>query len=121
MHHESGRHARGSAYFRQALTLAERLGDPGSRTNAHHGLGETLLALGEAEQALTHHRTSLALARATGSRPDQARALAAAARCLHRLLRTDEADADRRAALAIYTELGRPEAEELADALRRGR
>ncbi|MEV8097708.1 BTAD domain-containing putative transcriptional regulator [Kitasatospora sp. NPDC085879] len=117
LHLESGRHAQGSARFRQALALAERLGDPGSRTNAHHGLGETLFALGEAGQALEHHRTSLDLARSTGSRPDQARALAASARCLDRLARAGEARADRRAALEIYTELGRPEAADLAAAL----
>ncbi|MFJ1706996.1 tetratricopeptide repeat protein [Kitasatospora sp. NPDC088346] len=115
LHHESGRHAEGSAYFRQALALAERMGEPGSVSNAHFGLGETLAALGDTEQALAHYRTSLDLARSTDSRPDQARALAASARCLHRLARPAEAHADRRAAREIYTELGRPEADALAD------
>lgn len=76
-----GRPADALEHADRALALGEIMDDLGIQTNAHHSLGEARLALGDPGRALEHHLRALELARRTGSRPDERRALDGIARC----------------------------------------
>lgn len=95
------RYPRAARYLRQAIGVAM------------NGAGEILLATGQHAQALTSHQAALALASQTGDRYEQARAHHGLARACHA---TGQHDAEREhweQALAGYTSLSVPEADEL--------
>lgn len=77
----AGHPAESAEYSRRALALGELTADLGIQTNAHHGLGEARRALGDRAAAGEHHRRALELARRTGSRADEARAVEALGLC----------------------------------------
>jgi hypothetical protein len=89
--------------------LFREIGDRGGEAAAHNGLGEALLALDRPEPARRHHTVALALADGTGERGEQARAHLGLARAGNPIDRLHHA----RQALAAYTDLGVPEAEQV--------
>jgi len=80
---------------------------------ALNGLGEILRAAGRPADGMDRHRDALALARETADRDEQARSLEGIARALHATGRGAEARRYLQEALAIYTDLDVPEADEL--------
>ncbi|MEN3358558.1 MAG: hypothetical protein V7637_2540 [Mycobacteriales bacterium] len=91
----------------RALVRFRAVGDREGEAWALNGLGEAAQAAGHAATALRHHNAALTGARRTGDRDQQARAHAGIARA-------DPAGArgHLRRALALYTELGTPEADQ---------
>ncbi|MBV1854780.1 ATP-binding protein [Catellatospora tritici] len=112
-----GRPARAHQQLEQALDLARRTGDRGLETETLNALGETLLDLARPADALERHRAALAVTARTGDRCEHARALDGMAAAL-------DASGDRSAAhdhwtraLAVYTDLGLPQADRVRDRL----
>jgi tetratricopeptide (TPR) repeat protein len=107
VHQRLGRHAEAVQHHRAALALLRATGDDrGLETEVRNDLGAAHHALGQDTDAVDQHREALALARASGSRYEQARA--------HEGIARASGDTDHlHRALAIYTELGVPEADEL--------
>lgn len=100
-------------YHQRALTIGREIGEQAIQIVALNGLGVTALAAGESLQAVEHHLAAHALALATGNRYEQARASDGLAQAHTSLGQPELAGAHHRQALALYTELGVPEAEEL--------
>ncbi|MDI5981121.1 ATP-binding protein [Amycolatopsis magusensis] len=73
VHHLSGRDAFG--HYDEALALATEVGAHSIRTEVLNHLGAAHLASGATEQARSSHTAALDLARATGDRYEEARAL----------------------------------------------
>ncbi|GHJ47839.1 hypothetical protein Cs7R123_51810 [Catellatospora sp. TT07R-123] len=105
-----GRPARALDQLEQALDLARRTGDRGLETETLNALGETLLDLDRPAEALARHRAALAVTARTGDRCEHARALDGLAAAL---VETDPAGARDHwtRALAVYTDLGLPDAD----------
>jgi tetratricopeptide (TPR) repeat protein/transcriptional regulator with XRE-family HTH domain len=111
--HRLGRHEAAAGHHQRALTLfldgRDRLGEAWAR----NGLGEAARSLGDPGGALTHHTAGLAAATIVDARDQQARAhhgLGDAHEALHDLAR---AGMHHEQAVALYTELGMPEADDL--------
>jgi DNA-binding SARP family transcriptional activator len=92
----------------RALALARELGHRGLEAELLNHLGETLAAMGELEPAGVRHTEAHALAVALGDRYEQARALDGLAASWRRRGQRGQATRHRRAARAIYSELGMP-------------
>jgi len=69
-YHEAGR------YQEQALTLFREIGERAGEAEALNGLGDVLLATGQAERARAHYAAALVLASQIGDKHEQARARA---------------------------------------------
>jgi tetratricopeptide (TPR) repeat protein/transcriptional regulator with XRE-family HTH domain len=109
VHERLGRVEEAVELHHQALGIAAELGDEHLTAELLNRLGGTLLAAGRAGEALCHHDRALAITRRTGNRYQQARAhhgIASAATGPRAAQHHD-------LALALYTELGVPEAAEL--------
>jgi tetratricopeptide (TPR) repeat protein len=59
--HSSGHPESALAYHRQALDLAERLGQPADQARAHHGLAEAGYELGDTSLARRHWQEALGI------------------------------------------------------------
>jgi tetratricopeptide (TPR) repeat protein len=94
---------------RQALSIAAELDDEHLTAELLNRLGATLLAAGRPGEALCHHDRALAITRRTGNRYQQARAHHGIARAGGGARAAQHHDL----ALALYTDLGVPEAAEL--------
>jgi DNA-binding SARP family transcriptional activator len=92
----------------QALALARELGHRGLDAELLNHLGETLAAMGELEPAGVRHAEAHAVAVAIGDRYEQARALDGLAAAWRQRGQRGRAARHRRAARAIYAELGVP-------------
>jgi DNA-binding SARP family transcriptional activator/Tfp pilus assembly protein PilF len=107
-------------HIQEALALYQEIGDRSGEAGARNSLGEALLAAGQPSHARTHHTTARDIARDIGDEYQQARAHDGLAHAHHTLARPDEARDHWRKALALYTRLGTPEADQvraqLADA-----
>jgi tetratricopeptide (TPR) repeat protein len=118
-------------HLEQALALYRQTGDRDGEAGALNALGDAARAAGHPEPALDRHASALTLATDTGDRFQQARAhdglahahdtLAHAHHTLahadHTLAHKAEAGRHWRHALALFTDLGTPEAAEVQAAL----
>ncbi|RJL27079.1 AfsR/SARP family transcriptional regulator [Bailinhaonella thermotolerans] len=101
--------AQARARHERAAALCRALGDTAAEAAALNGLAE---AAGDPARAAEEHAAALALADRTGNRPEQARAHHGLARAHLALGRPERAAEHARPALALYEELGVPEAGE---------
>jgi DNA-binding SARP family transcriptional activator len=108
-----GTHASAIGYHKQSLSLFIQTGNPGGQAMALNGLGEALLAAGQAEDACLRHSDALRLANQNDDKHDQARAHDGLGRAFHILGDPGQARRHWEQALALYTRLGAPEADQI--------
>jgi tetratricopeptide (TPR) repeat protein/transcriptional regulator with XRE-family HTH domain len=115
-----GHGERAARRHRRALALFRITGDRDGEAWARNGLGEVAHASGDQAAALTQHAGALTAAAGTGARDQQARAHAGLGRAY--LAAGDPARAREHyeRALALYRELGMPEADQLSELLAAG-
>jgi tetratricopeptide (TPR) repeat protein len=109
----TGRHDLAVEHHDLALRLYRDLGDPGGQSKSLNGLGEAARATGDFRAALTAHAEAHTHAGKIGHQHEQARACAGLARAHLDLGDHDQAREQWRQALALYEELGVPEADEV--------
>jgi tetratricopeptide (TPR) repeat protein len=118
-----GRYAQAADHLQQGLSLFRQAGDKSGEADALNGLGELSLAESQPDNARGWHTCALALADHIGEKYEQARAHdgLAAAHCAAGDL--GQSREHWQAALALYADLGVPEAARLRppEALRAGR
>jgi DNA-binding SARP family transcriptional activator/Tfp pilus assembly protein PilF len=102
-----------AANLQQALALAHETGDPVGEAGALNGLGEVLLASGQPDQACDRHTAALDLASQIGERYQEARAHDGLGRVCQAKDDAGEARHHWQQAVALYTELGVPEADQV--------
>jgi DNA-binding SARP family transcriptional activator len=108
-----GRNRQATSRFQQALALFRETGDRTGEAESLNGLGEVLLATGRPGNARTQHVAALRLARQIADKYEQARAHNGLAHA-HRT--TGDPGQGRyhwQEALALYTDLGAPEARQI--------
>src|SRR5690606_5409306 len=108
-----GQRGEAGEHYRQALTLAQTIGNRNSEFEARHGLGVARPEDGDHDAALEQLHTALALARDLGQEHDQARAHWSLAKAYR--AKADEAataSIHERAAEAFFAKLGVPPAPE---------
>ena len=105
------------SYHQQAQGVARENKDRFGEAEALNGLGEVCLATSQPGQARTAHTLALDLAGQTGDKFEQARAHAGLARSHHAAGDPAQALGHWHKALALYTELGTPEAGQIRDQL----
>jgi tetratricopeptide (TPR) repeat protein len=107
--------------IQEALALYREISDRSGEADALNSLGEALWAAGQHSRAYTSHTAACAIASDIGDRYQQARAHNGLAHAHNALARPVEAREHWEKALALYTQLGTPEADEvraqLADAV----
>ncbi|MGD0700623.1 MAG: tetratricopeptide repeat protein [Trebonia sp.] len=108
-----GLHEQAAGNFDQALATSREIGDPGLEADALNGLGEVLLQTGDAEKARAHHATSLRIASAAEEPREQARAHSGLARGWQADGDSLQARRHWQEALARYTAIGAPEADDI--------
>jgi tetratricopeptide (TPR) repeat protein/transcriptional regulator with XRE-family HTH domain len=97
----------------EALALYREIGDRSGEADALNSLGEALLGAAQPGRACTHHGAACDIASVIGDEYQQARAHDGLARAHHALARPDEARDHWREALALFTHLGTPEADQV--------
>jgi tetratricopeptide (TPR) repeat protein/transcriptional regulator with XRE-family HTH domain len=97
----------------EALTIAQEMGDRGIEAAALNGLGTALRATGRLDAARARHASAQALAEKIGDRYELARAYAGIASVRHDAGQAADAQRSWGQALALYCELGVPEADEI--------
>jgi hypothetical protein len=100
-----------------AISLASQIGDKHEQARGHNGLGAALLGSTLPGQARAQHSAALDLASQSGDRYEQARALAGLARSYQAAGDPGRAGHHWRRALARYTDLGLPEADDIRSRL----
>jgi tetratricopeptide (TPR) repeat protein len=105
-----GRPAQATEHFERALAIVRESGDRTTETWVLNGLGEAAQLAGDPETAIVHHTAARAVATELGDRGQLARAHAGLAHA------TDD-PAHFQEALALYTDLGLPEADEIRERL----
>jgi tetratricopeptide (TPR) repeat protein/transcriptional regulator with XRE-family HTH domain len=108
-----GRCDRASDYLQEALALSRAAEDLSSQASALNGLGEVHLATGHPAQARARHAAALMAAVSIGEKYEQARAEDGLARAYQAGADPRPAPGHWRQALALYTELGAPEAHQV--------
>jgi tetratricopeptide (TPR) repeat protein/transcriptional regulator with XRE-family HTH domain len=108
-----GRPDEAAGHFRQALTLFRETGAEARAAYALNGLGEACLAAGQPEQARAQHAAALTLASQAADKREQARAHDGLGRAHHDLGGLGQAGRHWRQALALYTDLGADEADQV--------
>jgi tetratricopeptide (TPR) repeat protein len=111
--HRTGRHDESVGHYEWSLSLYRDLGDPAGQAKAFNGIGEVALAIGDHARALAAHAEAHMHASKIGQQQEQARACAGLGDVHHHLGEADEAREQWQHALALYEELGVPEAGEL--------
>ena len=107
---QSGRPLHAIGMLEPALQLARQLGARPVETTVLNSLGEALLAADRADRAPARHLAAAELAEQTGDIGERARARHGLANAHAALGHRDRAVDHARAALAMYTEMGLPEA-----------
>ena len=107
----TGRPGQAQAQHAAALTVASQIGDKHEQARARNGLGAALLGRGQPGQAQAEHAAALTVASRSGDPYEQARALGGLARGYQAAGDPDQARDHWRRALARYTDLGLPEAD----------
>jgi DNA-binding SARP family transcriptional activator/tetratricopeptide (TPR) repeat protein len=97
--------------IQEALALHQEIGDRSGQADALNSLGEALLAAGQPSR--THHAAAYCIASDIGDMYQQARANDGLAYAHRALSRPDEARHHWAEALALYTHLGTPEADQV--------
>jgi tetratricopeptide (TPR) repeat protein len=97
-------------HHRHALKIFEEIGSRYGQAKALNGLGEANLAAGRPRDAIIDHTAALDVAVDSGDRAPQARAHTGLGQAHQALGDTGRARHHWRQALAIYTDLGMPEA-----------
>lgn len=113
VHGRTGQYDLAAGYRRRALELYREIGIPAGEVEALNGLGETLRACGQPAEAVSRHTAALELATGMGDRYEQARAHHGLAGCHHAAGDLAIAERHRRLALALYSDLRVPEADEV--------
>ncbi|WP_239166074.1 tetratricopeptide repeat protein [Actinoplanes italicus] len=108
-----GRPAQAARHHQQALTIFRDTGERDGEAQALNGLGEAAHTTGDTADALTHHTAAHIAAADTGNREQQARALTGLGHVHHTLGDPALAREHYRHALALYTDLGMPEADQV--------
>jgi DNA-binding SARP family transcriptional activator/Tfp pilus assembly protein PilF len=114
------RYQQAAGHLRQALTLFRKTSDRAGEAEALNGLGEALLAAGQPGRARTQHAAALVLTSQTGDKHEQARAHNGLGHCCHV---TGDPGQDLRhwqEALALFADLGAPEADHVRAQLAAG-
>ncbi|WP_307834158.1 ATP-binding protein [Paractinoplanes lichenicola] len=106
LHTRLGRAAEAVGFHEEALVIVRENGDQDGEVHVLNGLGEATLAADRPADAIAHHTAALVLATELGVRGQQALAHAGLGRA------TGEAE-HLRQALALYVELGAPDAEQI--------
>jgi tetratricopeptide (TPR) repeat protein len=109
----AGRYAQAEEHHQAALRLSRELGDPGGQAKALNGLGEVARASGDLADALRRHADAHQHASKIGHRQEQARADDGLGHAHHGLGNAEQASEHWHRALALYEELGFPEAQDL--------
>ena len=112
-HHTEGHHDQAIQHAQQALTLAGQVGYRVLEGHAHTILAAAHHAQQHDDQAIQHAHHAMALHRASGHRLGHARTLVTLGRTLHRSSGADAATASWRQALALFTDIGTPEADDV--------
>jgi DNA-binding SARP family transcriptional activator/tetratricopeptide (TPR) repeat protein len=99
--------------IQEALALYQEIGDRSGEADALNSLGEAHLAAGQPNHACTLHTAACDIADDVGDSYQQARAHNGLARAHHALARPGEARDHWEKALALYTDLGAPEAHQI--------
>jgi tetratricopeptide (TPR) repeat protein/transcriptional regulator with XRE-family HTH domain len=101
------------AYHQRALEMFRDLGELSFQAWALNSLGEDEFAAANVDAAHAHHRAAMDIAAATAARDQQARAHRGLGRIQQSQGDPGRARHHYREALAVYTDLGSPEAEEI--------
>ncbi|WP_291415893.1 tetratricopeptide repeat protein [Actinophytocola sp.] len=109
----TGRYGESVGHYERSLSLYRDLGDPAGQATAVNGIGEVALATGDHARALAAHAEAHMYASKIGQQPEQARACAGLGEVHHHLGEAAEAREQWQQALALYEELGVPEAGEM--------
>ena len=105
-------------YYRQALAVFTETGDKEGEAVALNDLGAAMDAAGRFADAVTHHTAALATATATGDRRQQAGALNGLGRAHQRLGQASLARECYHDALALFSDLDLPDADQVRARLR---
>jgi DNA-binding SARP family transcriptional activator/tetratricopeptide (TPR) repeat protein len=107
-----GRRQQAIGHLRQSLALHRQAGNCSGQAEALNGLGEAFLAASQVGQANARHAAALALAIQCGDNREQARAHSGLASACQAAGDSEQARSHRQA-LARYTDLGTPEADQV--------
>jgi tetratricopeptide (TPR) repeat protein len=99
--------------YLEALDIFHDIGDREGEAWALNGLGEAANSAGRHADARTHHEAAHRIAAAIGGRSQEARAHTGLGRAHHAMADRDRARSHYEQALALYTELGLPQADEI--------
>ncbi|MER5428459.1 tetratricopeptide repeat protein [Streptomyces sp. NPDC002588] len=113
-----GRYDEATERQREALELFRATGEPYGEAGALNGLGEALLGGGRHTGALDAHTAALQVAGGIGDQEEQARAHLGSAAVSRTRGEPGRAAHHLREALTLYTALGSPRADEVAETLR---
>jgi len=108
-----GRYQPAVGYLERAWALSKETGDLSSQANTLNGLGELLLATGQPAVALARHTAALTVAVQASETHQQARAHAGLGAACGACGDLAGALHHQRRALALYTQLGAPEADQI--------
>jgi DNA-binding SARP family transcriptional activator/Tfp pilus assembly protein PilF len=108
-----GRYQSAARSQRHALDIFRAIGDPGREAESRNALGEILLAEQRPDDAQREHAIALQLARQIGQKQQQAQAHDGHGRCHLAKGEFDLAREHWREAVALFTELGAPEADKI--------
>ncbi|MGH3156420.1 MAG: tetratricopeptide repeat protein, partial [Streptosporangiaceae bacterium] len=108
-----GRYTEATDHLSQALALHRENADKAAEAETLNGLGDVFLATGQHRQACTQYTAALDLAGQIGRKYEQARAHDGLGRAHHDLGDPVQARHHQQEALARYTELGDPEADQV--------
>ncbi|MET0491606.1 MAG: tetratricopeptide repeat protein [Actinoplanes sp.] len=113
VHLRLGRHDQAAEHYERALAICRKAGDRYGEARVLNGLGEAAHTIGRTVEALNHHSAAHAVVAGTGDRAQHARALTGIGRAHRTLGNKVLAREHYQHALAIYTDLGMPEADQL--------
>ncbi|GIF16440.1 tetratricopeptide repeat protein [Actinoplanes teichomyceticus] len=112
LHARLGEPAQATEHHQQALAIFREAGDRYGEAWALNGLGEAAHTAGHVADAVTHHTAAHTVAAETGDPDQQARAHTGLGHVHHTLGHLTLAREAYRHALALYTDLGLPEADQ---------
>jgi tetratricopeptide (TPR) repeat protein len=108
-----GRHSQAIGHLDEAVALLRRAGERNAEAMALNWLGEALLSAGQPGDARTQHVSALRVATQVGYRYEQARAHNGLAHSYRVVRDRDQACRHWQEALALFTDLGVPEADQV--------